>query len=697
MERSKGKNPFRNPFLYCVVICCLVLSLVFFYMIYDSNKEMQDRYFQNKIEIVLDDFEVQLQTFEEMARKINIKNIYHPQTLNKSKYNENILLKDFEQYSEFSVLTEDCFLYYKGNNNIFHVMGNTVDLEVYLRTLSQENRQLLMKAMETEGDRKNILPVDKEIYILAPLKFYNSNVPEKVILGCVVDKDVLGERFQMVSGGLNGNISLYRNDVLLYCNQETACTAQTKDVLTAAIPGGEYIIYYKPEGYGLFSLERVLLQLLLILADMLLIVVIANIFAKKTYQPILDISDKYRGARALSEQTQYKNALEEIEDIIDSALKKSAFASRQVEQNREMLKRQILRMLLNGTYLFDMQSSLDKADIYLPGPFYYVISISFEGEENVKDDFLILLQKDLEELSTEDDGEYIYAVCGCEQKQLWVILSLAMCEKKKETEEYVREVAGSFSYEPSFGVGRVYESMSKISASWLESIDDLSERAGKQNKGGFIYESSDLHGIMEALSRGAKKEALEGLRRYTVNLEEMNLSVLMRQYVFVDFTSEIIGLGKSYRIELSKQNISLIIAAKNLESFQEAARELIGEFCDSYHLLLKARKNEEAVRICDYVKEHFREYDLSIEKVAADLNTTTSMVRDSIYELTGKMYRDYISYLRVECARKLLLEDKMAVSEACEKVGYSSVSHFIKVFKKTTGVTPAKYIKEKGL
>lgn len=143
-------------------------------------------------------------------------------------------------------------------------------------------------------------------------------------------------------------------------------------------------------------------------------------------------------------------------------------------------------------------------------------------------------------------------------------------------------------------------------------------------------------------------------------------------------------------IELSNQSISLIISARNVENFRKAAEDLIHDYCDAF-LRRKSREDEEeARRICEYVSRHFAEYDLSIENAAAALGTGTAAVRQAILKHTGKMYKDYLIFLRIEYAKNLLLEN-LTVDETCRKVGYSSISYFTKLFKEITGVTPAKY------
>jgi len=51
---------------------------------------------------------------------------------------------------------------------------------------------------------------------------------------------------------------------------------------------------------------------------------------------------------------------------------------------------------------------------------------------------------------------------------------------------------------------------------------------------------------------------------------------------------------------------------------------------------------------------------------------------------------EYINNVRVTVAKTILSETDMPVSEISEKVGYSDVYYFSKIFKKIIGVPPSK-------
>ena len=60
---------------------------------------------------------------------------------------------------------------------------------------------------------------------------------------------------------------------------------------------------------------------------------------------------------------------------------------------------------------------------------------------------------------------------------------------------------------------------------------------------------------------------------------------------------------------------------------------------------------------------------------------------------TGLTLNEYFSRAKISYAGKLLSSTDLSIVAVAEKVGYSSVSHFTKIFKHITGDTPAKYRK----
>ena len=58
---------------------------------------------------------------------------------------------------------------------------------------------------------------------------------------------------------------------------------------------------------------------------------------------------------------------------------------------------------------------------------------------------------------------------------------------------------------------------------------------------------------------------------------------------------------------------------------------------------------------------------------------------------TGVTIWDYLIRIRMEEAKKMLLETAQKTYEISEKIGYDDPSYFGRLFKKYTGFTPVEY------
>ncbi len=88
-----------------------------------------------------------------------------------------------------------------------------------------------------------------------------------------------------------------------------------------------------------------------------------------------------------------------------------------------------------------------------------------------------------------------------------------------------------------------------------------------------------------------------------------------------------------------------------------------------------------------YLQEHYKER-LTVERVAEACHFSKSYLSHTFKEITGISIIGYINLLRCHNARALILEGG-AIAEAAADCGYSDLSYFTRVFKKTLGILPS--------
>jgi AraC-like DNA-binding protein len=91
-----------------------------------------------------------------------------------------------------------------------------------------------------------------------------------------------------------------------------------------------------------------------------------------------------------------------------------------------------------------------------------------------------------------------------------------------------------------------------------------------------------------------------------------------------------------------------------------------------------------------FIREHLAE-PLSLGAVARSVNTSTFYFCKLFKRVTGVNFTDYVSRLRIERAKTLLFNPNLRVSEIAYEVGFQSLTHFNRVFKKIMGQSPTEY------
>lgn len=250
---TKRNNPFRNSYLSMVLICCVALSIVYSYVLYTSNNAIQKQNNQKKTELLQEDFENQLQLISDTVLKISINVSYQPFRFEETIYREKELLEDFERYQDYFALTEECFLYY-GGDKIYSSTGYTRSVQAYLSEFSEDERVKMQEALSGVGEiligtreKENVLVTSKGMHFLIPFRVSAKEGRRSAVFLITVKNEDLRERFEVVSGGIRGNISIYREDILLYSIQDKPCEQGQKNVLTASTTDGLYTICYLPE------------------------------------------------------------------------------------------------------------------------------------------------------------------------------------------------------------------------------------------------------------------------------------------------------------------------------------------------------------------------------------------------------------------------------------------------------------------
>ena len=91
------------------------------------------------------------------------------------------------------------------------------------------------------------------------------------------------------------------------------------------------------------------------------------------------------------------------------------------------------------------------------------------------------------------------------------------------------------------------------------------------------------------------------------------------------------------------------------------------------------------------IHEHFADSGFSLEAASERAGVSKNHLSFEFSRETGETFTEYVARLRVDEARRLLVTTALHVYEVGVRVGYPSVEHFSRVFKKVAGVSPVKF------
>jgi AraC-like DNA-binding protein len=136
-----------------------------------------------------------------------------------------------------------------------------------------------------------------------------------------------------------------------------------------------------------------------------------------------------------------------------------------------------------------------------------------------------------------------------------------------------------------------------------------------------------------------------------------------------------------------------VVAPKRLE----ALTQLLSTFAE--HLAL--RTNQLAVaeahseppmitKAKEFIRQHYME-ELSLGQVAKAVHASMFHFCKQFRKSAGVTFTEFVSRTRTEKAKDLLLNPNLRISEIAYEVGFQSLTHFNRVFKKIVGESPTTY------
>ena len=102
--------------------------------------------------------------------------------------------------------------------------------------------------------------------------------------------------------------------------------------------------------------------------------------------------------------------------------------------------------------------------------------------------------------------------------------------------------------------------------------------------------------------------------------------------------------------------------------------------------------NEDIQSISKYIRSNYMK-DITLRFLSHDFSISESHLSRRFKEVSGIGINEYLTYVRIMNAEKLLRSKKMPITEIAAACGFNDSNYFSTVFKRIKGITPLKFSK----
>lgn len=227
----------------------------------------------------------------------------------------------------------------------------------------------------------------------------------------------------------------------------------------------------------------------------------------------------------------------------------------------------------------------------------------------------------------------------------------------------------------------------------------LSHMVPQQIEKNIFYDKSIEKELLNYLKKQDEEKAFAALRKLTEGLKGSIKNIDYIKYVYFQVCLNIIEQMTNFGFSMkdigitNREIFAKINEAKTLNEMYELIYSIIRK-CIQLFSKLNVMQNDNIInKVKEYIKNNYNK-DLSLEMIADYVYLSPGYLSTLFKTENGITVFDYITNLRMEKAKELLLNNKsMKIQDIAIKLGYNSSQSFIRYFKKYYNVTPNQFRK----
>lgn len=299
----------------------------------------------------------------------------------------------------------------------------------------------------------------------------------------------------------------------------------------------------------------------------------------------------------------------------------------------------------------------------------------------------------------------IAVLIPCKEPKLEYNERIMVIEKAREL---ARKLKARTDVSFRVGIGSVKQ-MHEAAESYNEALNALVQTTNKvahvdDAPMGVLYEENYPVGnekmLFELTEKGDVNGVIAEANRFfdwmEENYGEYMMDVKLKALEFVLWAEHISyeNGGRVYHFRSRQDYLPTLLGLSSLEEVRKWFVDKMGGACRC----IAVKREEQSVSVVErarkFIDGHYHK-DISLDDVSREVEISPYYFSKIFKEETGKNFIEYVTEIRMNRAKELLLGTDLSMKEICSQIGYADPNYFSRIFKKNTGITPTEY-KEKS-
>ncbi len=464
----------------------------------------------------------------------------------------------------------------------------------------------------------------------------------------------------------------------------------------SSVSGFQYCIVSRA---SLFHREFHTLRSVLITSFMgflLVGLILSYICTQMSYRPIALLTNDVPVSAGTGVSTGYED-LDVIRNHLSDMQEKLQETNCRLLSDRNLLKSSLINALVRSTSVYSTNyDSYVREGILFPYILFTVLVANMPDKGGpVKDRYVPFYKwedsgnRSVAYLSGKNEYDLLIVLFHADTESGLVHAEGQFCEKVRQLDSSCR-----------IGIGKPVKSAHRIRQSFLQALSALAETESGENRPAMHYDPH-IQRIIDLLDyvnmekpkltqaiQQCRMEEVESLLQAIFQSTEDHIHHIL---IYSDLISHLILIASSVNFYDEEMNNAVYHVYSDRRSMMDCYLFYAGRLCCHIWKMKEDQSSQLLREVASYIEENFADRNLSVQGIADYFHVSTSYLNKYMRKAGKDTVFQMLDKVRMEHAKKMLLEGSAPLKDIVHCCGYGDINHFTKKFKKQTGWTPTQF------